>query len=39
LDLETALVGGFADALQLTAEDDGGPVDQAAGEALVGPDF
>lgn len=39
LHLETALVGGFADDLQLAAEDDGGPVDQAVGEALVAQTF
>jgi hypothetical protein len=39
LDLEAALVGCLADDLQLAAEDRGGPLDRAAGEAPVGPDL
>lgn len=39
LDLESALIGVLADDLRLTAEGLLGSVDQAAGEALVRPDF
>lgn len=39
LDLEAALAGLLADDVQLAAENLGGPVDQAAGEALVRPDL
>lgn len=39
LDLEAAPVGGLADDLRLAAEDLGGPLDHAAGEAPVGPDL
>ncbi len=39
LDLEPALVRVLADDLQITAEDLGDPLHEAAGEALVGPDL